>query len=176
MSAEALPATIQQAVEKRIERLPEDLREVLSIASVIGKTFDSRELEKLAEGKGDIEDALDRLIQDGYLEEERESRSDLLTFSSGVVRDVLYAGLARRRRRSLHRRYAELLEGRYGGRLERVLPHSSTILPGRRSRKDGRVRPALAKSSSMRSAPRRRLVRRRPPSSSSRGMGGRAHT
>jgi ABC-type transport system substrate-binding protein len=122
ISAEALPATIQQAVEKRIERLPEDLREVLSIASVIGKTFDSRELEKLAEGKGDVEDALDRLIHEGYLEEERETRGDLLAFSSGVVRDVLYAGLARRRRRSLHRKYAEMLEGRYGGRLERVLP------------------------------------------------------
>ncbi|MFI5183824.1 MAG: protein kinase, partial [Vicinamibacteria bacterium] len=122
LSAEALPATIQQAVEKRIERLPEDLRETLAVASVIGKTFDSRELEKLAEGKGDVEDALDRLIRDGYLEEERESRSDMLTFSSGVVRDVLYAGLSRRRRRSLHRRYAELLEVRYGGRLERVLP------------------------------------------------------
>ena len=122
LSAEALPATIQQAVEKRIERLPEELRETLSVASVIGKTFDSRELEKLVEGKGDVEDALDQLIHDGYLEEERESRSDLLTFSSGVVRDVLYGSLSRRRRRSLHRKYAELLEGRYGGRLERVLP------------------------------------------------------
>ncbi|HKZ02809.1 MAG TPA: BREX system ATP-binding domain-containing protein, partial [Pyrinomonadaceae bacterium] len=34
-----LPVTIQQAVEKRIERLPEELREILSIASVIGKAF-----------------------------------------------------------------------------------------------------------------------------------------
>ena len=34
------PATIQQAVEKRIERLPEELRDLLSIASVLGKTFD----------------------------------------------------------------------------------------------------------------------------------------
>jgi ABC-type transport system substrate-binding protein len=122
IAAEALPPTIQAAVEKRIERLPEDLREMLAVASVIGKTFDSRELEKLAEGKGEVEDALDALIREGYLEEERESRSDLLTFASGVVRDVLYAGLARRRRRSLHRKYAELLEARYGGRLERVLP------------------------------------------------------
>lgn len=121
-ATEALPATIQQAIEKRIERLPEDLREVLSVASVAGRSFDARDLEKLTEGKGDVEEALDRLIREGFLEEQRESRGDVLSFSSGVVHDVLYASLARRKRRSLHRRYAELLEARHAGRLERVLP------------------------------------------------------
>ncbi|MFY9551103.1 MAG: ABC transporter substrate-binding protein, partial [Thermoanaerobaculia bacterium] len=56
------------------------------------------------------------------LEEERESRGDRLTFASGIVRDVLYAALSRRKRRSLHRKYADLLEQRYAGRLERVYP------------------------------------------------------
>ncbi len=121
ISANELPATIQQAVEKRIERLPEELREILSIASVIGKSFDSRDLEALA-GERDLEDAIDRLIDDGILEEERESRGDRLTFSSGVVRDVLYGTISRRKRRSLHRRYAEEVERRHGGRPERVYP------------------------------------------------------
>jgi ABC-type transport system substrate-binding protein len=120
-SADVLPATIQAAVEKRIERLPDDLRLILSMASVIGKAFDSRDLEALGEGK-DIDDAIDRLAQEGLIEEEREARGDRLAFSSGVVRDVLYAALPPRKRRSLHRRYAELLETRHGGRLERALP------------------------------------------------------
>jgi ABC-type transport system substrate-binding protein len=121
-SSDALPATIQQAVEKRIERLPDELKDLLSIAAVIGRSFDYRDLEKLAEGRKDLEDAVERLVAEGYLEEERESRGDVLTFSSGVVRDVLYARLSRRKRRSLHRQFAELLEGRHAGRLERVLP------------------------------------------------------
>jgi len=121
LSADVLPATIQQAVEKRIERLPDDLRLILSMASVIGKAFDSRDLEALGEGK-DIDDAIDRLAQEGLIEEEREARGDRLAFSSGVVRDVLYAALPPRKRRSLHRRYAELVETRHGGRLERALP------------------------------------------------------
>jgi ABC-type transport system substrate-binding protein len=121
LSTGELPATIQQAVEKRIERLPEDLREILSIASVIGKTFDFRDLETLAEGK-DVEDAVDRLVQDSLIEEERESRGDRLAFASGVVRDVLYAGISRRKRRSLHRKFAEQIEKRHAGRLERVYP------------------------------------------------------
>ncbi len=122
ISADAMPATIQQAVEKRIERLPEELRDLLSIASVFGKTFDSRDLETLAEDARGVEDAVDRLILEGILEEERESRGDRLTFASGIVRDVLYGALSRRRRRSLHRKYAELVEKRAAGRLERVYP------------------------------------------------------
>jgi ABC-type transport system substrate-binding protein/serine/threonine protein kinase len=116
-----LPATIQQAVEKRIERLPDELREILSVAAVIGKAFDFRDLETLA-GTKDVEDAIDQLVDQGLLEEERESRGDRLTFSSGVVRDVLYGALSRRKRRSLHRKYAEEVEKRHSGRLERVYP------------------------------------------------------
>ena len=124
ISADALPATIQQAVEKRIERLPEELRDTLSIASVLGKTFDARDLEALvdAERSRNLDDDLDKLLRDGILEEERESRGDRLTFASGIVRDVLYAALSRRKRRSLHRKYAELIEKRSAGRLERIYP------------------------------------------------------
>jgi ABC-type transport system substrate-binding protein len=121
LSAGELPATIQQAVEKRIERLPEELREVLSLASVVGKSFDVRDLEALA-GDKDVEDEIDKLVEEGLLEEERESRGDRLTFASGVVRDVLYGAITRRKRRSLHRKYAEEIEKRHRGRLERVYP------------------------------------------------------
>jgi ABC-type transport system substrate-binding protein/serine/threonine protein kinase len=122
ISSDALPATIQQAVEKRIERLPEELRDLLSIASVLGRSFDFADLETLAEGTGKVEDSIDRLVREGVFEEERESRGDRLAFSSGIVRDVLYGALSRRKRRSLHRKYAELLERRYAGRLERIYP------------------------------------------------------
>jgi ABC-type transport system substrate-binding protein len=122
VSTDALPATIQQAVEKRIERLPDDLREILSIASVIGKTFDFADLETLAGDSDSVEKAVDQLVEDGLIEEERESRGDRLTFSSAVVRDVLYAAISRRKRRSLHRKYAEHIEKRHSGRPERVYP------------------------------------------------------
>jgi ABC-type transport system substrate-binding protein len=122
ISTDALPATIQQAVEKRIERLPAELRDFLSTASVLGRSFEFRDLETLSDGTRNLEDSVDRLLAEGILEEERESRGDRLAFSSGIVRDVLYGALSRRRRRSLHRKYAELLERRYAGRLERIYP------------------------------------------------------
>jgi predicted ATPase len=122
ISSDALPATIQQAVEKRVARLPEQLRGVLSTAAVMGKTFGFRDLEALVEGNADVDEAVERLIQEGLIEEERQSRGDTLAFTSGVVREVLYAELSRRKRRSLHRRYAEQLEKRHAGKLDRVYP------------------------------------------------------
>ncbi len=122
ISSDALPATIQQAVEKRVERLPESARDLLAVASVLGKTFEFRDLETLSESKDEVEDVIERLIVDGIIEEERESRGDRLTFSSGIVRDVLYNALSRRKRKSLHRRYAEQLEKRFEGRLDRIYP------------------------------------------------------
>ncbi len=120
ISSDALPATIQQAIEKRIERLDEDMREILCVASVLGKTFDFKDLQFLTEDAKNLEKVVDRLIGEGIIEEERESRGDRLTFSSGIVRDVLYGALSRRRRRSLHLRYAEYLEKQHGGRLDRI--------------------------------------------------------
>jgi len=122
LSSNALPETIQQAVAGRIERLPDEPRDILSIASVLGKSFEFRDLETLAEGVGGLDEAIERLVRDGLLEEEPGSRGDRLTFASGIVRDVLYNTVARRKRKLLHRKYAELLEKRQAGRLERVYP------------------------------------------------------
>ena len=120
--ASALPETIQQAVEARLERLPEELMKTLRTASVLGRSFAVDDLVQLAGSGAGVDDAVDHLIQEGLLEEDRRSRGDVVHFSSGVVREVLHGLLTRRRRRSLHRRYAAQLEERHAGRLERVYP------------------------------------------------------
>ena len=120
ISVEELPVTIQQTVEERIERLPEDQREILSIASVLGRTFEFSDLELLASESDNVESSVEQLVRSGFIEEDRQSRADRLTFSSGVVRDVLYASLPRRKRRSLHRKLAEELEKKQASNLDRV--------------------------------------------------------
>lgn len=122
ISSETLPHTVQQAVERRIEQLPKQLRDILSTASVLGKVFLLQDLLTLAGKKERTESAVERLILDGFLAEERESRGERFTFCSGVVRDVLYAKITRPKRKSLHRKYAEDLEQRNPDRLERVYP------------------------------------------------------
>jgi ABC-type transport system substrate-binding protein len=65
---------------------------------------------------------VDRLVRDGILEEAVDARGDRLAFASGIVRDVLYGALSRRKRKALHRKYADLLEKRHAGRLDRIYP------------------------------------------------------
>jgi len=122
ISIEDLPATIQQAVEERIERLPDNPRQILSIASVLGRSFDFADLETLADEHEDLENTVELLVRAGFIEEDRQSRTDRLAFSSGVVRDVLYSSMPRRKRKVMHRKHAEELEKRNKGRLERVYP------------------------------------------------------
>ncbi len=117
-----LPETIQQAVEARLERLPEELLATLRTASVLGRSFALDDLKVLTGDGERVEEAVDLLIREGFLEEDRRSRGDTVSFGSGVVREVLHAALTRRRRRSLHRRYAAQLEERHARRLERVYP------------------------------------------------------
>ncbi|MHC4407939.1 MAG: serine/threonine-protein kinase, partial [Planctomycetota bacterium] len=122
LRSESLPATIQQAVEKRVKRLSAEHRDILSVAAVLGKTFDFRDLEDLASKQGDVDEAVEELVQEGLLEEIPGARTDLLAFGSGMVKDALYEALSRRKRRSLHRKCAKQIEKRNQGRLERVYP------------------------------------------------------
>ncbi|RMH21962.1 MAG: hypothetical protein D6696_04455 [Acidobacteria bacterium] len=118
--ADALPVSIHQAVEQRLERLAPELQRVLAVAAVLGRSFDYQDLEALLGETDELEETIDALVRQGILEEERKTRGDRLRFVSGIVRDILYAGIPRRRRRALHRRHARRLESRYRGREERV--------------------------------------------------------
>jgi ABC-type transport system substrate-binding protein len=119
---DAIPSTIQKAVERRLERLPDELRQVLALASVLGKSFEEHELEAIVDDEVELDEVLDKLVRGGFIEEQRKGRGDRLEFTSGTMREVLYAELPRRKRRGLHRRVAEYLETKHAGRLERVRP------------------------------------------------------
>lgn len=122
----SLPATVQQAVSHRLGHIAAPHRRLLEVASVLGRSFSERALEHLleeqGEAAGELGEAIDTLLQQGLLQEERASRQELLRFAHGVMRDVLYHELPRRRRRRLHRRHAEWLEARHRDRPEVVHP------------------------------------------------------
>ena len=115
-SVSALPLTIRQAIQHRLERLPEALREVLEVAAVLGASFTEADLESLLEASEDLDDAVEALLRQGLFKEDRTVRGQPLSFASALVRDTLYRDLPPRRRRLLHRRYAFHLEARSSGR------------------------------------------------------------
>ena len=71
-----MPATLQQALEVRLEKLSEAASQLLQLAAVLGRSFPLRDLEALAEEEGlaELDDTIDLLLTEGLLEEEKGSR------------------------------------------------------------------------------------------------------
>lgn len=110
-----LPQTIEQAVARRLQRLPEALRELLVLASVLGTSFRPEDVRPFVTADLDVEEAADTLVREGLLVEMRAPGRSLYRFANPMMAGVLYASLPRSRRRDLHRLYAEELEKRPTG-------------------------------------------------------------
>lgn len=122
LAGDSLPSTVREAVEKQLEGLPDSVIDMLRVAAVIGRSFDFEDLEMMLDGQNDaeLENMIDDLVEKGMLAEDRRSRSDRLTFTSSLVRDVLYSQIPRRKRRRHHRHLAHWLERRHHGRVEKI--------------------------------------------------------
>ncbi|MCG3195097.1 MAG: Serine/threonine-protein kinase PknD [Thermoanaerobaculia bacterium] len=119
MSKCEVPLALRRAEERIFQRLPEKVRALLSAASVAGRSFDLVSVLSVS-GLGEIsEEDLESLLEEGILEEKTSAPGDQLSFASMILQDVAYADLPRRRRRSLHRGFGELLEKRFSGRPDR---------------------------------------------------------
>ena len=107
-----IPEGVREVIGKRLSQLGEDTNDVLSVAAVIGRQFDSR-LLTAASGLDS-----DRVLD--ALEEAEASRlvialpghDDSRTFAHALVRSTLYEEIATTRRLRIHRRVAEALETR----------------------------------------------------------------
>lgn len=117
---DALPRTIQAAVEERLKHLDDHVRDTLATAAVLGRRFTYSDLEALDANPSSLDAVLDLLTYDGILAEDPRSRGTSFMFQSRVVRDVLYQRFSRRKRRELHHRYALYLERAYADKLDRV--------------------------------------------------------
>jgi adenylate cyclase len=105
-----LPPSLQYLLLDRIDRLPEQRKRLLQIASVAGRQFPP-ELVSLIAGEGEsVRAQLDDLIREGFLEPVEGGVS--LRFRHALMQEAAYSSLLLRHRRSYHRRVAELLEAR----------------------------------------------------------------
>jgi class 3 adenylate cyclase len=117
----AIPDGVRDVIRRRLARLSAESRHVLSIAAVIGREFRLDVLARVSELPADqILELLDRALSAGVIEEPA-GEVGCYRFVSAVVHDALYAELAQRRRRALHREIAEALVHLSRGDLERHL-------------------------------------------------------
>jgi tetratricopeptide (TPR) repeat protein len=109
-----LPPNIREAIGMRLAALDEPTRDVLRVASVIGRSFTVATLATVLGGSPDsLAESLDVAVANGALTLD-SSLAGRFTFDHMLVRDTLYGELPPRRRHELHGRIGTALEARYG--------------------------------------------------------------
>jgi tetratricopeptide (TPR) repeat protein len=113
-----VPATVQAVLAARIDRLaPEDKR-LLQTASVLGTEVPFSLLHAIAElPDGALHVGLAHLQAAEFLYETRLFPELAYTFKHALTHEVVYNSLLQERRRTLHARIVEVLEGLYPDRL-----------------------------------------------------------
>ena len=104
-----LPHSVREVVCHRVERLGEQVEQILTVAAVAGRTFDIELLELIVEGdEEELLDTLDRALQASVLVESVE-RVGRFRFTHALINHALYDAVGATRRGRLHRRVAEAL-------------------------------------------------------------------
>ena len=109
-----VPPTIEGVLAARIDRLPTDDREVLQVASVVGRRIRTPLLDAVLDPASGSSVALDRLVDAGLMDRLEGDPDHQVAFHHALVQDVAYGRMLRRRRRELHGRAADAMERLYG--------------------------------------------------------------
>jgi predicted ATPase len=111
--SQSVPASLQASLMARLDRLG-SAKEIAQIGAAIGREF-SHALLAVVVRKLDTEltSALDRLIAAGLLFRQGVPPYATYLFKHALVQDAAYGTLLRERRRALHARIAEALEGQF---------------------------------------------------------------
>jgi predicted ATPase len=109
----AIPTTLHDSLMARLDRLA-PVREIAQIGAAIGREFSYRLLSAVAQQPDDgLTEALDRLVRAELVYGRGEPPAAVYSFKHALVQEAAYASLLRERRRTLHARIAEALEGAF---------------------------------------------------------------
>jgi class 3 adenylate cyclase/tetratricopeptide (TPR) repeat protein len=112
-----IPETIQGIIMARLDRLGEDGKRAVQLASVIGRQFMARLLERIAGLTGKLEGVLGELKALEIIYEEGMLPEPAYIFKHAVIQDVAYNSLLLQKRKELHRAVGQAIEELYRDRL-----------------------------------------------------------
>src|SRR5262249_35357019 len=113
----SVPDTIQGIIMSRLDRLGEDGKRTVQLASVIGRQFLVRLLERIADLRGELEGLLGELKSLEIIYEQGLLPEPAYIFKHAVIQDVAYQSLLVQRRRELHRAVGQAIEDLYPDRI-----------------------------------------------------------
>src|SRR6185369_1007062 len=108
-----LPESVRDVIARRVERLGDETRDVLTLAAVIGRSFELALLVRVMETtESELLDPLEAAVAASLLDESTE-RVGRFRFVHALINQTLYEGLGTTRRSSLHHRVALVIEELY---------------------------------------------------------------
>ena len=114
-----LPSTVQAVIAARIDRLEENAKRVLEIASVIGREISMLVLDRIVGlEQTELSEAVQHLRQAELLYDVPPFEQLLLAFRHPLIQEVAYRSLLQERRRDLHSKVARAIEGIFKDRME----------------------------------------------------------
>lgn len=108
-----LPESVRDVIARRVGRLGDEAREVLTLAAVIGRSFELELLVRVLDTESEPLDRLEAAVAASLLDESTE-RVGRFRFVHSLINQTLYEGLGATRRSSMHHRVALALEELYG--------------------------------------------------------------
>ena len=118
-----VPATVQAVLAARMDRLPPEEKHLLQTAAVIGHEVPLPLLHAIADvPEADLHRGLAHLQAAEFLYETQLFPERELMFKHALTHEVAYGSLLQERRRTLHARLVEAIEGLAGDRIAEGLP------------------------------------------------------
>ena len=106
-----MPDTVKLVVEERLERLDQETRRILAMASVIGQEFTLPVLQEVTGvDEEELVDTVDRAVESRVLVPRPRVGQEVYSFADNQVREVLYQDTGTARRRRYHLRVGEAME------------------------------------------------------------------
>ena len=115
-----VPDTIHDVVMARIDRLPDQLKQLLQIASVIGREFSLRLLSIVWRGAEPLENLLRELNRLEFVSERVVGDGVVYVFRHALTQETAYGSLLERHRRAHHGTVGYAFEELYVGRAHEV--------------------------------------------------------
>jgi class 3 adenylate cyclase/predicted ATPase len=119
-ATELLPPALGHLLVARIDRLPEKARRLAQVASVVGRTFPVRVLERVAESE-DLQADLAALFRAEIIRELRRYPELECSFRHGLLQDAALSTLTAPRLQELHGRVAAAFEELFAGAIDDYL-------------------------------------------------------
>jgi class 3 adenylate cyclase/tetratricopeptide (TPR) repeat protein/ribosomal protein L40E len=113
-----VPDTIQGIIATRIDRVEDNLKRIMQIASVIGREFAFRILQTIMGMREELKSELLNLQGLEFISEKRLFPELEYIFKHALTQEVAYSSLLQKRKKEIHKKIGAAIEALYPDRIE----------------------------------------------------------